>query len=119
MRAVLVCPNPMLRAQVEGCLANFNQVAVSKVLREYPSPDAFRRLLRVWSPDVVFLSIEDLGQVEQLNPVLAEFPSIPRIAIAELEQQAALRAALRLRMTELITPPFEISQLSPILAEVR
>jgi pilus assembly protein CpaE len=77
-------------------------------LDHYPDADAFRRLVRVWAPSVIFVSMEDMEAVKEIGQQLdAEFASIQRIALTTVEEPAVFRLALQLRMAELLVPPFD------------
>ena len=120
MRTILICPDPALREQFEKAAAAQPTIEISKALNYFPPVDELRRLMRVWSPDAVLLSMEDMTAVEALGRQLeAEFPFIQRIAITKDEQPATLRAALRLRMAELLAPPFDATVLESLTEEVK
>ncbi len=119
MRAILICPSEALRKQFEEAAAPHTNLVFSKVLAEYPAADAIVRQVRAWVPEVIFLSMEDRRIAEALNNRLdADFPTIPRIAIHSSQEPSAFHFALRLRMQELLAPPFEDTQLSEALDQV-
>jgi pilus assembly protein CpaE len=120
MRAILICPDETLRKQFEEAIAPYKRALVmSKVLNHYPAPEVFARLIRAWVPEVIFLSVEDLGKSEALNRQLdADFPAVQRIAIHSSQEPEVFRFALRSRMHELLVPPFDHNHLGETLALV-
>jgi pilus assembly protein CpaE len=119
MRAILICPDETLRSQFEGAVAPHPNLVFSKILSEYPSPEAASRLVRAWVPQVIFMSVENEYLAEQLNRRLEnDFPAVPRIAIHSSQEPSVFRFALRLRMQELLVPPFENSQLTQVLTQI-
>ncbi len=108
MRAILICPDPELRATFETIVTRYDQLKLSKSIDHHPDPDSFRRLLRRCAPDVVFVSVEDSLAAEQIaHQMDAEFPSLQRVALSASEEPAVLRLALQLRMAELLVPPID------------
>src|SRR5579863_7415297 len=119
MRAILICPDAALSEKFENATAAHHNLALSKRLNAFPSPDVFSRLIRTWAPEVVFLSLEDADAAAQACAQFdAEFPGLQRVAIAASPDPAVFRLALRLRMRELLTDPFDPEELSKVLAEV-
>lgn len=107
MQALLVCPDSDLSGQFQSAAAAYPTLGISKSLGYYPSADAFRRLVRVHGPDIVFLSLEDVLASGTLSEQLeVEFPSVQRIALSHFEAPAILRSALRFKMSDLLVPPF-------------
>jgi MinD-like ATPase involved in chromosome partitioning or flagellar assembly len=119
MRAILICPDGELRAQFEKTTGPYPRIKIAKAIGHYPDPDAFRRLVRVWVPDVVFVSMEDSKSAEQISHQLdKEFSSVQRVALSTLEEPATLRLALQLRMSELLVPPFDTGQFEGMLKRI-
>jgi pilus assembly protein CpaE len=106
MRAILICPNAELRGTFENMASQYPAVRIAKSLDLYPDADQFRRLVRMWSPDVIFVSMEDEGAAIKISQQLdGEFASIQRIAVHTVEEPAVLRLALELRMAGLLVSP--------------
>ena len=119
MKSVVICPDPVLKTQFEQALIARGDFVTAKFLGEYPKPDALKRLLRIWMPDMVFTTIQDNSAFAGLAKVLEEFPTVFKIGIGTQDDPAALRAALRFRMTEFLVPPFEYGSLNTVLADIR
>ncbi len=108
MRAILICPNPELRATFEKIVSLHNPLKLAKCLDHYPDAGSFRRTLRLSAPDVVFVSVEDSEAAERITRQLdTEFSSLQRVALSASEDPATLRLALLLRMAELLVPPID------------
>src|SRR5215470_8799356 len=106
IRALLICPNPALRAEFESLVQGHSDLHICKTMQEYPQRDVLKRQMRVWSPDIVFMSIENLDTADELSRLLQEeFPNTTRLAMAPEEQPALLRAALRMKMADLLVSP--------------
>jgi pilus assembly protein CpaE len=115
MRAILICPDAELRANFES-VAHLYPLRVMKTIDRYPDEEQLRRLVRMWAPTVIFCSLEDMDQVIELTNVLdAEFGSIPRVGLSNVEEPRVLRLALQLRMMELIVPPFDEDRFARLL----
>jgi pilus assembly protein CpaE len=108
MRALLICPDADVRGAFQKTADRYSVMRVTKAMDHYPDEEGMRRLIRMWAPDVIFLSMEDAygaGQVSrQIN---SEFPTIQRIGLSKAEEPAVFRLALQLRMAELLVPPFD------------
>ncbi len=116
MRAILICPNPELRATFENIVSLHPQLKLAKSLDQYPEAGSFRRIVRLCAPDVVFVSVEDSEAAERITHQLdTEFPSLQRVALSASEDPATLRLALQLRMAELVSPPIDDYNFSRIL----
>lgn len=116
MRAILICPDGETRSAFEKMAAEHSTLRVAKSLDHYPEADAFRRLVRVWAPSVVLVSMEDADAAELIVQQLdAEFASIQRIALSTVEEPAVFRLALKLRMAELLVAPFHPEHFEQIL----
>jgi pilus assembly protein CpaE len=108
MRTIIICPNGELRNAIERTASLHPAIRVAKSVDNYPEPDDFRRLIRVWAPDAVFVSIENTQAAERIARQLdAEFPSLQRVALSMTETPAEFRFALQLRMAELLVAPFD------------
>lgn len=116
MRAILICPGKGLRKEFEQAIAPHWMLQISRTLEEYPSSQELSRVVRAWAPEVVFLSIESLHHAEPIARQLeAEFPAIQRVAIHSSQDVAVLRCVLQLRMTQLLSSPFENAEVGEVL----
>jgi pilus assembly protein CpaE len=118
MRAILVCPGEGLRKGFEDSVTNHSLI-LSKRLDAYPSTEGFSRLIRSWAPEVIFLSLEDPDEVGRLCDQLdAEFPELQRIGLGPAPDAAHFRLALRFRMRDLLSQPFDEPDVTRILADL-
>jgi pilus assembly protein CpaE len=115
MRAILICPNEELRIKFTNAVAQPFNISLLKILDEYPAHDDLRQIVCVYAPEIVFLDIEEptaandiAGQLEK------DFPSIQRIALHSSQDASIFRRVLQLRMRELLTLPFDLSETGPI-----
>lgn len=119
MRAILVCPDRDLRQHLEQSAAQCRNVALAKSVDFYPSRDALSRMVRVWAPEVLFLSLENPESAAQIcQQMEAEFPAVQRIAISDSQDPAILRLALRLRVREALIAPFHEGEFCRVLTEI-
>lgn len=108
MRAILICPNAELRGAFEKTACHHPILRIAKTLDSYPRAEVFRHAVKVWAPDIIFLSLEDAEAAEQISKQIDhEFASMQRVALGEGEEPAMFRFALQLRMTDLLTSPFD------------
>ena len=97
MRAIVICPDLELRSSFEKVAADCTHLKIAKSCAYYPQADEFRRLVRVWNPEVVFISMETVGAAERIVEQLdLEFPTIQRVALSETEDPAILRQAMEI-----------------------
>ncbi|HUA85061.1 MAG TPA: hypothetical protein VMB85_14460 [Bryobacteraceae bacterium] len=119
MRTMLICPGAALRVEFEEAVAEVDGAATVKSLEVYPETERFKRLIRSWAPEVVFLSLEDAEEAARLCAHLdSDFPGMERIAVAPSAEPQFFRLALRLKMGELLAHPIDRSEIARILDEV-
>jgi pilus assembly protein CpaE len=119
MRALLICPDSELRSTFEQA-AQAHAIRLTKSLDHYPEVEDLRRLVRVWAPDFVFVSIEDVAAAESITQQLAaEFASLQRVALSKTEDASAFRFALENRMAELLVLPFDPDRFVQMLSRLK
>jgi pilus assembly protein CpaE len=119
MRAIVICPDLELRSSFEKVAADCTHLKIAKSCAYYPQADEFRRLVRVWNPEVVFISMETVGAAEPIVEQLdLEFPTIQRVALSETEDPAILRQAMQFGMVELVAPPMDALILARLVKRV-
>lgn len=119
MRAILICPNDELRKEFEQAVTPHWMLHISKTLHAYPSPDDLRRVVRAWAPEIVFLNIESTNMAEAIARQLeAEFPAIQRVALHPSQNVSVLRRVLQLHMTQLLSSPFESTEVGQVLDQL-
>jgi len=107
MKAILISPNAELRSAFETAAGRYSILHITKSLDSYPADALFRHLVKVWAPDVVFLSMEDAEAAGRISKQMdTEFDSMQRVALGTAEDPSIFRFALQLRMAELLVPPF-------------
>ena len=119
MRAILICPGEDLRKEFEQAIAPHWVLHISRTLDEYPTPQDLRRVVRAWAPEIVFLNIENMHMAELIARQLeAEFPAIQRVALHPSQDVTVLRRVLQLRMTQLLSSPFESVEVGEVLDQL-
>ncbi len=119
MRAILICPSENLRKEFEQAIAPHWMLQISRTLDDYPSAQDLSRVVRAWGPEVVFISIENLQKAEPIARLLeSEFPSIQRVAIHSSQDVTVLRSVLQLRMTQLLSSPFESAEVGQVFDQL-
>jgi pilus assembly protein CpaE len=79
---------------------------LSKSLDHYPDSEELQRLMRMWAPKIVFVSMEDKSSAADVCQRLgAHFSYVQRVALSAIEEPAVLRLALELRMAGVLVPP--------------
>lgn len=119
MRAILICPGEGLRKEFEQAIAPHWMLNISRTLDDYPSAQDLSRVIRAWAPEVVFLSIENVERAEPVARQLEnDFPAIQRVAIHGSQDVAVLRCVLQMRMTQLLSSPFENAEVGQVLDQL-
>jgi pilus assembly protein CpaE len=119
MRAILICPGEDLRKDFEQAIAPHWMLQISRSLDDYPSAQDLSRVIRAWAPEIVFLSIENLERAQAVARQLeADFPSIQRVAIHSSQDVTVLRSVLQLRMTQLLSSPFDSVEVGQVLDQL-
>lgn len=95
------------------------EVVLSHAVAAYPSGGDLARALRTFSPQVVFLSFE---QVETATAVMrfleSEANGLPVVGLYGVANPALLLQALRAGVREFLTRPFECEQMADVLQAV-
>ena len=119
MRAIVICPGEEFRKEFEKAVAPHWVLHISRTLDEYPAPQDLRRVVRAWAPEIVFLNIENLHMAELIARQLeAEFPAIQRVALHPSQDVTVLRRVLQLHMTQLLSSPFESTEVGQVLDQL-
>ena len=122
MRVLLVSPSSSERIAFESAVeACRDCVTLSRVHDHYPDPEVLLRSIRAWAPEAIVLSLDQPEKAEALSQrVLQEFEGIHLIGIHGSQEPEIFRRALRMRMRELITPPFDprhLTRLADLISE--
>jgi len=115
----VICPGEEFRKEFEKAVAPHWVLHISRTLDEYPAPQDLRRVVRAWAPEIVFLNIENLHMAELIARQLeAEFPAIQRVALHPSQDVTVLRRVLQLHMTQLLSSPFESTEVGQVLDQL-
>jgi pilus assembly protein CpaE len=119
MRAILISPDQELRMKFESAIADHRGVVLAQVLTEFPSSENLSRAIRAWAPQVVFIALEGLQKLEDVNRQLeTDFPWIQRIGLHLWDDPSTLRLALRLHMQEAMVAPFHRNDITDMLKRI-
>ncbi len=120
MRGILISPDEIQRKQFEAAAhACRHKLVLSKVLEAYPDAAALSRTIRAWAPEVVFLSMDNPEAAEAVSQhITQEFPDIQQIALHTSQNPDLFRRALRLKMRELLVPPFDTVEFPDMLERI-
>jgi pilus assembly protein CpaE len=103
----------------ETAIADHRGLVLAKVLTEFPSKEGLSRVIRAWAPQVVFIALEGLQALEDVNRQLeTDFPWIQRIGLHLWEDPSTLRLALRLHMQEAMVAPFHRNDITDMLKRI-
>ena len=121
LRVLFICPDPELREQTERVFADLGSEAVfSHSLAEYPSGAGLARALRTFSPQVVFLSFEQVETgIAVMRFLEAEADGLPVVGMHRVANPALLREAMRAGAREFLAPPFERGEVGAVLQMMR
>ncbi|HXP84354.1 MAG TPA: cellulose synthase operon protein YhjQ/BcsQ [Bryobacteraceae bacterium] len=119
MRAILICPNELLRKQFEEAVVD-STVRIARTLNSYPPSEDLRRVVRAWAPEIVFLDIENESMAEAVAGQLEEeFPAVQRVALHPLQNAAVFRSVLRMHMGQLLSAPFDSVEVGQVLNQLQ
>ena len=114
-----MCTNAKLRSSFERAVSDFTDVHFSKTYDSYPSVDVLRRAILAWAPEVYFLDIENAQAAETIAGVMEkEFPGVQGVALHSSQAAPVFRRVLQLRMKELLSAPFNRSELRRVVGQL-
>ena len=120
LRAIVICPDQNLSARLETALHATGDVTISRTLPQYPLAIDLLRLVRVHSPEVVFLSFESIDKAQETVKALeAEAHGLQIIAIHHHLDARVLRETMRAGVREFLAEPFERQAIVESLATVQ
>lgn len=121
LRVQVICPDAGLREQlVQAFEALGAETAWCQALAKYPSGTELARALRTFSPQAIFLSLENLETaVAVVRYLESEAEALPVVAVHAGLDQDRMMQALHVGARDFLTPPFEPEQLASSLEAVR
>src|SRR6185503_7180708 len=113
LKAVIICPDAVLAADLKEVLQETHRVAILRELREYPGPVDLVRFLRAAAPDVVFLSVATRrSAMETAARIVEQAPGTQIVAIHHTCEPEALLETMRSGIREFICRPFDFETVS-------
>lgn len=121
LRTIIIGPDARQAQLLENAIgALANEVAVSRVIPNYPDEGELIRTLRTHAPDVIFISFEKgdaAGKV--VESVMQEVEGVQFVAYHKVCDATTLREIMRAGVRELVAEPFELSALVESLRNVK
>jgi len=107
LRAICICPDQKLTAELQAALASM-PVALVRLLEHYPAAPELSRLLRSLMPEVILLSVQDLeAAAEVAGEVEAQSPGVQILAVGPASAPDVLLAMMRAGVREFLPSPFQ------------
>ncbi len=120
LRAIIICGDQELAAQLEHSLAEVGRVGVVRTVDHYPDLVELTRLLRAAAPDLLFLSTESMPRAAELvKQVDSNAPGVQIVAISRDSDPGILLETMRAGIREFVAAPFHPSYLESALHRVR
>ena len=121
LRVQVICPDAALRAGIEGAFQALGKDTVLyQTLPTYPARADLARELRILSPDMLFVSFEDVGQAALVvRYIQNEVAGMPVVALYPHAEPAQLVEAMRAGARDFLTLPFEPAEVGRLLRYLR
>ncbi len=120
MRALVISPDQRLSLHFEQVCADLQNLKLMRVVSRYPAQQEFVRLLRIYVPQIVFVSVENIPILTDLiDWVHAEAPSVRVIGIHGFCDSQLLLEVMRIGIQEFLYAPFDKDQLTSCLSRVQ
>ncbi len=109
LRGLIICPNTELAASLQEVLQETRQAEMVRDLDRYPENLELLRSLRAHTPDVLFLSTEDLDKALAAVQLVEEhLPGLPVVAVSTHADAHVLIQLVRNGVREFLTAPFQV-----------
>jgi pilus assembly protein CpaE len=120
MRALVISPDQRLSLHFEQVCADLQGLKLMRVVSRYPAQQEFVRLLRIYVPQVIFVSVENIATLADLiDWVKSEAPSVRVIGIHSFCDSQLLLEVMRIGIQEFLYAPFDKALLGSCLARVQ
>jgi pilus assembly protein CpaE len=108
MKGVIICPDGLLREEMEEAFRTLGVLVVARSVGHYPEPDELLRILRASAPQILFLSVENLDKATAVfRSAEAQLQGIQTIAMGNAADPVTLMAIMHSGIREMVTSPFE------------
>jgi pilus assembly protein CpaE len=119
IRALVISPDQRLSLHFEQVCTDLQSLKLMRVVSRYPAQPEFVRLLRIYVPQVIFVSVENIAMLTSLiDWVKAEAPGVRIIGIHSFCDSQLLLEVMRIGIQEFLYAPFDREQLGSCLARV-
>jgi pilus assembly protein CpaE len=95
-------------------------LAVVEATSDYPAPEELGRLIRLHSPDLIFLSLKEAARgLETGREIVAIEPSLPLVGFGRRGNERVLLDLIKLGVREMLSPPFQDAELADLAHRIR
>jgi pilus assembly protein CpaE len=120
LRAIVICPDIELNAQLDTVLSEIGIVTITRVMDRYPNSLELLRFLRAHAPQAVFLSTESMARAgEVVREIEKNTPGVQVIAVGRSVDPQLLLELMRAGIREYAPYPFERATLTEALVRIR
>src|SRR5579863_9753245 len=119
LRTLLICPDDELGRQFGDVLPEMPDLEVSRVLREYPSPEELLRTIRVRKTELLFLCVDDFARAELLAKCVDDLmPGFPVVTVSSREGVEVLHKLMHLGIREHLASPVTLAAVMAVIERV-
>lgn len=119
LTGLMICPDAQLAASLQEVLLETRQIEITRDLDRYPEPVELLRILRAHTPDVLFISTEDVDKAVGYAQFAEEHaPGLPVVAISTHADAQVLIQLVRTGVREFLSSPFQVPQVFEALARI-
>ena len=120
IRALVISPDQRLSLHFEQVCNDLQNLKLMRVVSRYPAQQEFVRLLRIYVPQVIFVSVENIPTLTDLIEwVRTEAPGVRVIGIHSFCDSQLLLEVMRIGIQEFLYAPFDKAQLAACLSRVQ
>jgi len=120
IRAFLFCPETAVSQLVARSMESQSGVTILRSFPYYPNAEEAGRLVRIYAPNCVILSVADLPEAGRLaEEVRKSLPGVQFIAVHDQAEPSMLLQVIRLGIQEFLSPPFRHDIVAESLLRVR
>ena len=121
MKAIIISADQKTGDNLANALRSFEaDVQLCRKVDKYPLADDLIRVLRLSTPEVVFLSFENVGLATQLaRSVEASMSGIQVVAFHRDCGPGLLRESMRVGIREFLSEPFELDDVAKVLENIQ
>jgi pilus assembly protein CpaE len=119
LRGLIISPDADLADRLGRALNELGLVGVVRVFDHYPSAVELTRAIRATAPEVAFLSVESMTQVQTIvKSIEADAPGMQMIAVSRETDPQILLEAMRVGLREFVSSPFPRQSLQEAITRV-